>query len=615
MSSLRPNPLDLPEILTRIGHFIPLWVRNPRSRYTFLFQPQDLLSAIAVNRHFYVTLTPLLWTVYNDYVLRSSKSNEQDHYCIPFNVILANSHHFRFFENNLSPPLPDANANANARFNSRNLQELRLSRYFSPEQATDLILANPNLLLLTWESPLTYEFTITPAIYQALLSLRHIRTLRLTGWSQIREEGDTNPLHRLRTILVNNSVHLQDLSLSFMSGLESITEWIVLPNLRTLTLDNNWEANPALVHLVRFCPALENLIIHADYKCDVKTLAPLLRDYCPKLSAIRCPNGFMMFQSGLLLSDDEYVTLIEECRPLSTRIFSTTEIETGSGVQALAERSAEHVSGLKHFEMAIGWLDVTIANALLTHANYLETLELFICGDEIENFENANRLLSICPHLKRFALCNYLLEWNPEDGMLLFQTPWACRGIEVFMLDGFADPFENHAFYQEWDDDGDDNGDDPVINGQGSVVDQTAQDSEEQEDVVLQQLKDSAAEPDSGPEQDYATAIATTTTTTAAATTTETTADIDMDANLNGGQGHIQEYTREHTQEEQPELEKDDDIPAIWQIVGENTYNRDNHLQGVQGRAFKRMLFSFAETMPNLITIELNGRVREKVQM
>ncbi|KAF9171263.1 hypothetical protein BGX20_007894 [Mortierella sp. AD010] len=554
MSSLRPNPLDLPEILTRIGQFIPLWIRNPDSRYGLIFEPQDLLSAMAVNRHFYVTLTPLLWTVYDDLILQSNEPSEQGLYDIP------------------------------------HLQELVISRYFPPEQAIELVLANPKLLFLDWESPTTLGFTITPAIYQPLLSLCHLQILHLSGWNQIPEEGDTDPLHRLRTVLVNNSAHLQNLSLSFMSGLESITEWVVLPNLRTLALDNVWESNPALVHLVRFCPALETLIVHADRGCDVKTLAPLLRDHCPKLSAIRCPNGYLMFQSGFLLSDEEYVILIEECRPLSTRVFTTMEIDAERGSQGLlTERDAEHhVSGLKHFEMGIGELDLTITNALLTHANHLETLILFICGDETGNFENANRLLSICTHLKRFEFYNYLLEWNPEDGMLLFQTPWACRGIEMLILDGFADPFENRAFYQDWDDD-DSGGDDD----QGDAVVQIRRDGEEQEDIALDQLNDPSTGPDSVLGQDYEAAAA-----SATATTVETTTDIDMD------QGCIPF-----------KLKRDDDISAIWQITDDNRYNRTDHLQGTHGRAFKRMLFSFAETMPNLVTIKLNGRVSEKVKV
>ncbi|KAF9997257.1 hypothetical protein BGZ80_007585 [Entomortierella chlamydospora] len=600
MSSLRPNPLDLPEVLTRIGQFIPLWVRNSNSSYGLIFEPQDLLSAMAVSRHFYVTLTPLLWTVYDDTILQSEESFgliEQGLYNIPFNLILSKSHYFQFFVNRLRPPpsllspphspLPHATDNTNTRFNSRHLQELSISHFFPTEQAIELVLANPRLLLLDWKSPSTIGFTATPAIYQALLSLRHLRTLHLSGWNQIPEEEDTDPLHRLRTILVNNSAHLQNLSLSFMSGLESITEWVVLPNLRTLALNNVWESNPALVHLVRFCPALETLTIHADGGCDVKTLAPLLRDHCPKLSAIRRSSGHITFQRGFLLLDEDYVTLIEECRPLSTRVFTTTEIEAERGSQGLlTEHGAEHhVSGLKHFEMGFGGLNMTITNALLTHANHLETLILFICGDETENFENANRLLSICTHLKRFEFYNYHLEWNPEDGMLLFQTPWACRGIEMLILDGFADPFENHAFYQEWDDDG---GSDDDL---GGVIIHTRRGGEVHGDVRLEQLNDPSAGPDSGLGQDYAAAATT-------AATVETTTDIDMD------QGCILF-----------KIERNDDIPAIWQITDENIYNRTDHLQGTYGRAFKRMLFSFAETMPNLVTIELNGRVRERVKV
>ncbi|KAG0303067.1 hypothetical protein BGZ99_002796, partial [Dissophora globulifera] len=74
MTSTRPHPLDIPEIIALVGQFIPLWsfsedIYTRTSLIRDVFQPRDLLSASLVNRTFHLTLTPLLWQVYDDYLV------------------------------------------------------------------------------------------------------------------------------------------------------------------------------------------------------------------------------------------------------------------------------------------------------------------------------------------------------------------------------------------------------------------------------------------------------------------------------------------------------------------------------------------------------------------
>ncbi|KAF8970530.1 hypothetical protein BGZ46_010426 [Entomortierella lignicola] len=594
LSRPRINPLDLPEILTRVGQFIPLWVREPNSKYTLDFHPQDLLSATAVNRLFHTTLTPILWIVYNNVVLSR----------VPLPVILANSHHFRFFENTYFKDL---------RFACTNLSHLCVSSYLDPELASDLIIANPNITSLTWAYPTTFTFLNSKKFHQALNSLHRLRHLKISGWRIDYSESDCvhSLQYQFRKFLSNNSAHLQDLSLSFMLGLNPTPKWPVFPKLRSLLLDISWSENPSSPDLLRYCPALETLIIHADWTCDVEAIAFMARNYCPKLNTIRCPDGFMMFQSGALLDDDGYVTLIQNCRPLST----TTKNPSNNALLTPKTTGAESVSGLVHFEMAIGLLCKSITEALLVHSNHLETIELYICGDEIDNFENANHLLSNCPHLKRFAMANYMLEWNPQHGQLLFQKPWICQWLEYLRLDGFEDHFEDRNSQDDRNDIGQ-NGDgnfyddwsDSYQDDNGSIYDDDEVKQEEYTEEFnpawLVQIDASKDGSDSKTLQEHETA--------------------ESDQQVQGNEEKIKEngmepsnedieqaYHYEYEQSHDREPSLDDIKPKTWQC---SMTTRDRSLYSAQGGAFIRLLFKTANTMPNLGTVELNGSLYVMVE-
>ncbi|OAQ34394.1 hypothetical protein K457DRAFT_121574 [Linnemannia elongata AG-77] len=58
---MAPDPLAIPEILTRVGFFLPLWVPHPRRRPAFLDKPQDVLNCMLVSKHWYQVMIPILW--------------------------------------------------------------------------------------------------------------------------------------------------------------------------------------------------------------------------------------------------------------------------------------------------------------------------------------------------------------------------------------------------------------------------------------------------------------------------------------------------------------------------------------------------------------------------
>lgn len=62
---MRDSPVNLPELIYRIGRFVPLWKDMRPDHYQYSFDPKHLLACIQLNQTWRRTLTPLLWTVYD----------------------------------------------------------------------------------------------------------------------------------------------------------------------------------------------------------------------------------------------------------------------------------------------------------------------------------------------------------------------------------------------------------------------------------------------------------------------------------------------------------------------------------------------------------------------
>ncbi|KAG0195614.1 hypothetical protein BGX28_000980 [Mortierella sp. GBA30] len=581
------NPLDLPEIITRIGWFIPLWIKRPTSS-DLLLQPRDLISCLSVNSAFYAILTPILWTVYNDRAFRHPYSvvdGEQGRHSAPNpDVLLKNSIHFRFFETRIT--------DITLRYRCTQLQELTLTRRIREDLAVELILANPDLRHLNWECQIDVPCPMRTQEYAALGRLQKLVSLELAGW--------TFEHHLLSPILRRNQLRLQNLSFIFCGGLDSIQEWVQLPRLTTLTLDY-WYANAALPELIRYCPALETLTIQPDSECNAEAIGRYLHEHCPRLSALQCMDVYRVFSTGIMMEDEQYLYLLEGCplakantvMPASSVLtaeitLTSINMATTSPLPTAAVNTTAMFTGLRHFEMSIGDLIDSFTAVLLNHAPSLEILELYICGDDRINFENANRLLKGCLKLKRFSMFNYLLEWSPQDGMLLFRDPWGCNGLEELTLDGFASVFEEDQMIHEHERGGDepeDNRED-MNEAEELVTGYTFEQAQDAQDDTLgrntgktleKQQLDQQEDNDGGTQKQ----------------------DLWNAADL---LRMIQECKEE---EGVVMFSERDIIPDRWEIRRSDRYR--DILESSQGHAFKRRLFLAADAIPNLKKIVLNA--------
>lgn len=397
------NPLDLPEILMRLGFFLTPWVRAEEKTYIYyVFRPSVLTTARSVNRTWRDTLTPFLWMVFDD--------TEMNHFHISQATLNANSQYFRSFKigNPTTITVP---------YQATQLRHLDISGWIHTRHASNLIRANSHLTELKWAIVSTNmdQTTFSAHLLSALTApLENLQTLSI---EQLKA-CNTHYFPWLLTGLPS----LKHLSIRDCSGIErcdaaSFDE--PFPNLTILRLGCDWYTNPGLAQLVRFCPNLERLFLNPNADCPVTELSKNLRQCCPRLISIECLDPYEAFKVGVMMTSDEYAELIGATKEL------------------------------RHLEMPIGDLDMEIYQALMEHSATLETLDLYICGDAPENFSNANKLLLACPRLKYFALRNYLLEWNPEAGLAMFAIPWQCRNLEAIVLDGFATLFDAEQISEE----------------------------------------------------------------------------------------------------------------------------------------------------------------------
>ncbi|KAF9213143.1 hypothetical protein BGZ59_005850 [Podila verticillata] len=390
------NPLELPEILYRLGFFLTPWVRAEDKSYLYCeFRPRALAASIRVNRTWRDTLTPFLWTVFDD--------TQMNRFYIPQATYDANSRYFRSFK--VSSP-----NTATVPHQATQLRHLDISGWIHTRHASKLIRANPHLTELKWvimSKTMDQDLLSTHLLTALTASLEKLQILSI-------EQLQACHTHYFPWVLTGlpSLKHLSIRNCSEIEPCDAASFDEPFPALTVLRLACDWYTNPGLAQLVRFCPDLERLFLNPGADCPVAELAKNLRECCPRLISIECQDPYEAFQVGVMMTSDDYAVLI-------------------GATKALA-----------HLEMPIGDLDLEIYQALMEHAPSLETLDLYICGDAAENFSNANRLLAACPRLKYFALRNYLLEWNPEAGLALFANPWNCRNLEAIVLDGFATLFD-----------------------------------------------------------------------------------------------------------------------------------------------------------------------------
>ncbi|KAF9102615.1 hypothetical protein BGX29_004376 [Mortierella sp. GBA35] len=393
------HPLSLPEVIIRVGMFIPLWVMNPRNPDDFKFKPKDLLAAIRVNRIFHKTLTPLLWTVYNEAALepRGYKDPHVNDFMVSgahprglsIRTLNKNCHLIHYLElvQGEAPAYMYKQPTMLQFKNCTNLKELKLSMFVDPVWIWQLIRANPNLSLLEWAYPVQYIYERCRCYNMSrdlrgscdleyMRSLRKLKTLRLVGW-------ELRPIY-LCQVLNNTSETLEELELVGDSYLTDYPPdgdiWMIIKGTEP----------PRTLEEEEYAIAMRD----DDPKIPLR---PLL---CPKLKRL-CLNLAW-----------EHTT----CRAVYSMFRAFPALEQ---LQLVPEQRLDMVS--------LSW-----------SLRDLAELELIIRGTDLKN-ENMIFFCSILSRCKKLKLLTINMDDRKYDrthGNLLMTMPWACKDLERLTVRG-----------------------------------------------------------------------------------------------------------------------------------------------------------------------------------
>ncbi|KAF9320954.1 hypothetical protein BG003_004236 [Podila horticola] len=385
------SPSEIPELIYRIGWFLPLWELEPDKIYSFL--PFDVAACTRVNRLWNRTLTPLLWMAFEAYIADIEK--------VPKYVIQKYSHHLRYANLNSALALPIIHATR--------LRELEVEE-MEPLAIRDLTRSNPQLEFLDINVNLEIIVVSLESIFEPLTNLTRL-ALRLAENTHLDQVlRPLGHLTKLRSLRLDHFIDLQAID-TFPLQLNSITE---------LILNCKWNRNPGMHQTVRFCPSLENLeikFVADDGPNDFLStdLSKNLRECCPKLRSIR--NAQLEEFEWSILSEDDHLRLLNSTNRLVQYDLPTTVFSS------------------------------TFCDALLVHAPFLENVHIY-CKDAMEEtFLEATRILSSCPKLVSFRMCTRYHATLAADSLILFDHPWSCSHLQELQLYWF-EPFSTKDFMQ-----------------------------------------------------------------------------------------------------------------------------------------------------------------------
>ncbi|KAF9950855.1 hypothetical protein BGZ72_007553 [Mortierella alpina] len=362
------NPLDLPEIIARIGQFLPLWSGEGFQRE---FDPRPLLRCSLVSRSFRAALLPTLWYLYDGYRMRN----------IPQHILIKYSPYFRIITS--TGPFKGP-------FRCRNLIEL--STVYGQEWSRDLLVSNPGLKRLVWGGPFHRRIETLEQQQEwelelkALLGLENLDEFRTTGFSL--GEGI------FVKVLRNNAARLSNLALSTVAGVTSING-LELPHLTELHVTLGCVESPALVDLLRCCPRLQRLSLMGSMSKGSSSPPPALMHQQQHLATNNL-NGNINNSNSIIASDRslreheitrlaqniaeccpelssiKYTTSSQSCLVPVHRNYSSQLFLSGSECAALVNAT----SRLESFSAELMTLDYTLTEALVAQASSFKSLQL-----------------------------------------------------------------------------------------------------------------------------------------------------------------------------------------------------------------------------------------------
>ncbi|KAF9134668.1 hypothetical protein BGW39_006257 [Mortierella sp. 14UC] len=450
------HPLEVPEILTRIGQYLPLWVEHQDEidldNKDIAFCHQTLLSCMQVSKLWHHTLLPILWYSYDGLKMIT----------LPQEVITRYSPYFRNFRS------PGCHAGP---FLSTHLVELTIyiqmmDPPISLATQKDLIRANPRLRYLEWHGP----EKVTDLDKEDFEGLKCLQELRLFHWSgrgrrlakvlgAVAESLCAFEVSRIEGVLPGDLSGIlqrqlnqaQDESTDIyrknntagsiaVTGTGGVTEetGLVLPYMEKLKVI--FDKNPDYVELAQCCPNLRRLTVAGLGHGDTGRLSRCLRSHCQQL------KGLVL--KDVLLPQEDAIELLRSC------------LSAG---------------GLVKIHLDVVGLEQDLISAILLHAATLEHLTIASSAEDAVDLDGVLRLMVECEKLKHLR---FMLDTSVPDVDVLEawgSQEWGCTGLERLGLE-----FNYCEFGDLDEEDDDEDDDDENVDEDARYEDKTTQNQDEE---------------------------------------------------------------------------------------------------------------------------------------
>ncbi|KAF9551692.1 hypothetical protein EC957_006585 [Mortierella hygrophila] len=427
MNMERINPLDLPEIIMTVGRCLPLWKHSDNLGF-YDFNPKHLLSFTLVNKTWRSALLPVIWYVYNGFVMRH----------VPKPIILKYSVHFRLFFGDRSFP---------GQVLSKNIKSLVISWW--DQGLLDLVEGNAESLeYLSWKGANSTGGTggrwPSPDYGLLMRMAPTLKELHLSHWTLSGQEvarflGACKRLHRLDLASIDWIDPVRECNFTAASPYcRPVSSDTAGQGLTDLNLDISTPKEDAFADLLRYsCPDLERFTLYSESAADSRRLTPILRAHCRKLVGL---DYVTRFSSSLdrrdYLSDSEYADL----------------------VLAVSDN-------VRQIKLDIPWLDAQLTRAIVLRPLTLQSLNLrfyerrmtpptssfspsFPISSSppssssssssslfIRDAENLGQIiLQHCTNLRDLSLFFNPHSMGPEETLKLVEKPWACLDLRSLTL-------------------------------------------------------------------------------------------------------------------------------------------------------------------------------------
>ncbi|KAH7059946.1 hypothetical protein BKA57DRAFT_446035 [Linnemannia elongata] len=295
MTSL--HPLQLPEIIARVGNFLPLWSQERAlgsCRLKLVFLPKTFLTCFLISKVWHDTLLPLLWSYYEAEAMEIVPLPTLARYSVYFRTYCHHGYGSRALD------IFGCRRVVKAALNPETIEELEESRRMVRENGG-------GLKELEWNGPTGS----TPLRVEDFAGLKTLEKLRLSRW---KVDGG-----RLWSVLEVLAGSLKVLEIDWLSGVDELFDInddgvdvqgtaMILPLLEVYRAYGPPHGpNPA--NFVKRCPNLVRSVLSLDadecyYKDDNKNitrLADSLHTRCPNLRALTIKGSIPSYQKAILI--------------------------------------------------------------------------------------------------------------------------------------------------------------------------------------------------------------------------------------------------------------------------------------------------------------------------